>query len=138
MKKLTKKKKRVLLIVFIVILLIGICFGGVLLSRYTRYKSIMGTYELVDGQEDSPLVLGLYKWSRGKKEDLKCDLYNCSGYEEGSVYYVNDKVIQFRFDKYGYIEKPYKISTEGEDTFITFTVTSADGVISISKWKKVK
>ena len=138
MKKLTKKKKRVLLIVFIVILLIAICFGGVLLSRYTRYKSVMGTYELVDGNADSPLVLGLYKWSRGKKEDLKCDTNNCSGYKAGSVYYVNDKVIQFRFDKNGYYEEPYKITTEGEDTYITFTNTSSDGVINITKWKKVK
>ena len=138
MKKLTKKKKRALLVVFIIILLIVIIAAALLLTRYSKVKHLMGTYELVEGNQDTPLVLGLYKWSMGKKEDLKCDLYNCKGYKDGSMYYVNDKVIQFRFDKYGYIEKPYKITTEGEDTYITFTVTSADGVISISKWKKVK
>ena len=137
MKKLTKKKKRALLVVFIIILLIVIIAAALLLTRYSKVKHLMGTYELVEGNQDTPLVLGLYNWSMGKKEDLKCDLYNCKGYKDGSMYYDNGKVIQFRFDN-GYIEHPYKITTEGEDTYITFTLTSADGIVTINKWKKVK
>ena len=138
MKKVTKKKKNALLVIFIIILIIAICGASIVLTRYNKYKSIMGTYELVSGESNSPLVLDLYKWSKGNKDDLKCDLWNCSGYTEGTIYYIKDNVIQFRYDKHGSYDEPYKLYYENDETYLVFTDTSSDGVINITKWKKVK
>ena len=55
------KKNRVLIIIVVVILAIIGSVAAVLISRYIKYKPIMGTYELVDGNRDTPLVLNLYK-----------------------------------------------------------------------------
>ena len=60
-----------------IIVVIVIVTSLMLCLRFLKYRELIGEYELVQGEEKDKLKIGLYNWSKGKKEDLECDLWNC-------------------------------------------------------------
>lgn len=126
-------KKKIILIILAIVSLIIITIGIVIGTRYIQYKNIIGEYELVEGEGLKTLNLNLYKWSFGKKEDLDCNLWNCSGYERGTKYIKEDNIIIFRYDKHKKIEYYYSIKKENNNTFIILNNDNEK-----LKYKKIK
>ena len=88
---------------------------------------IEGTYPL------SPLKLNLYNWSEGNKKDLKCDLWNCSGYDEGNIYYIKGDIIIFKLSV-GTISYKYKLEKRNNETYLILSSNNKRE----TKYKKVK
>ncbi len=103
-------KKKIIIAISIILLLILITIGSIFLIRYTSYKDYIGTYKLVEGEYLDNLTLNLYDWNLGKKEDLKCSIWECTGYEEGNKYVIKDNKIYFYFNSYGVIIYNYEFN----------------------------
>lgn len=133
---MTKQKQKTLPIILIIvgiILLMFFCFFGI---KYIKYNSIIGHYELIEGLGEKELNINLTTWSEGKKESLKCDLWNCSGYKHGT-YKIKDSKIEFHFDSTGYISYDYEIINDNNQTYLILKDTNTYET-TIKKYKKTK
>lgn len=122
MKKETKK------IIFIILIVLSISLIGYVLLlgyKYINHIEIIGEYELVDNTQNNKLKISLYKWEEGDKKNLKCDLWNCTGYNHGT-YKISNKKIRFYLNantifnnnSVGTMDYEYKIKKEGKNTYL--------------------
>ena len=128
---MSKKKKIVIIISVIVVILL--CIFIPISIRFVGYKEFIGEYELAEGRGLPNLELNLYDWSFGKEENLKCDLWNCDGYEHGMLYEVDGNNIIFRFDKHSKLKYNYEIVKEKGNTYLILKDSNY-----VSKYKKLK
>ena len=131
--KRIKKPLTITLIIVGVILVILFCFLGI---KYIKNHAIIGHYELIEGTDEKELTINLLTWSKGKKEDLKCDLWNCSGYEHGT-YKIKGNRIEFHFDSIRYIIYDYEITKDNNQTYLVLKESNAYET-TIKKYKKTK
>ena len=131
-------KKVVKIIIIIVVSIIIIGLSCTIIPRYIQYGKYIGTYEIVEGDSESPLVLGLHSWSIGKKENQKCNLWGCSGYSHGNMYYIKNGKIKYKYDKNRSYETNIEYAKDGKDTYLVFTDYTFGNVSGQTKWKKVK
>ena len=111
-KRIVKVSIFCLELLFVIIMTL-ICF------RYFKYRELIGKYKLVDDEvTGDTLQLKLFGWSRGNKDKLKCDIWGCSGYEKGTIYYVKNGKMYFRFDKYNLYVVDLKIEEDKNKTYL--------------------
>ena len=123
-----KKKIMIVLTIIGIIFFISSIIVGI---RYEKYKNILGEYQPMS-ESDENLKLELYKWTRGRKEDLKCDLWNCEGYSTGKYEIKGTKII-FHLNS-GYIDCDYKLEKENDKTILVLDY----GNNNINKYVKIK
>ena len=126
-----------ILIIGLIILIPLLVYSSYLTYRYTKYNELIGHYELVSGSGLNELDINLTNWSMGKKEDLRCDLWNCVGYEEGKSYNTYDNKIQFHYNSKGYVEYKYEITNENGKTYLILQTSNAYETTS-NKYEKIK
>ena len=133
-KKESKKTLITVLIIFgILIIFIPFTFLGL---RFIKNKPVMGYYELEQGFGKTTLRIDLYTWEEGKEEDLKCDLWNCSGYKKGTYNIKGNKII-VRTDSIGYISYYYRILTLDNNEYLIL-MDKNDYKDIVAKYKKIK
>ena len=130
-----EKKKIIKIIVLVVIscVLILCLFVG---FRYFKCREVIGKYELISGTNvESNLKLDLYKWTRGEKKDLDCNLWNCSDYSNGN-YDIDKSKLIFHLSG-GTITYYYKIKKSEGATYLILT-SDDSGSKNVEKYKKIK
>jgi hypothetical protein len=111
-----KKKRIKILIILIVIVLLSLTIPvGI---RFIKYAKIMGYYYLVDGEGYKEMHIGFKKWSMGRLEDRKCDLWGCSGYESGNNYYIKDNKLYFYYDRHSVFDTKHEIIEDSNGFYI--------------------
>ena len=125
------KMKKILIVLMIIFILL--CIFIPIAIRFISYKNFIGEYELTEGRGLPNLKLNLYDWSFGDKENQKCDLWNCEGYERGKLYIVEDNTIVFRFDKHSKMKYDYELKNEKGNIYL---ILKDDNYVS--KYKKLK
>ena len=138
MKKNKKVKdiKRIYIIIISIVVLILISFSCYYGYRYIKYKDLIGNYELVEGYGEEEMEITLNTWTQGREEDLKCDLWNCSGYSHGTYKTVKNK-IKFKISDIGYITYEYEIVEENNEVFLLLKNSNTIEE-HITKYKKIK
>lgn len=102
--------KRVVIVLISIVLIISLLVG----IRYFKYRNIIGDYEVREGigiDNTKKLKLNLFSWSIGEEKDLKCDLWGCNGYQNGSYYETKNNKIYLRF-KDGVLESKIEIKDD--------------------------
>ena len=129
--------KRFLIALFIIIVLVGVGFGIMTLTRYNQVKNLIGSYELVSGNSEfQKMSLGLHEFTFGEEKDLKCNLWNCTGYKKGIDYKLNNNNITYKLDKASSMSFKYDMYEENGSTYLRLMETS-NGEVEIMIWKKV-
>lgn len=137
--KKNKRAKEIKKIYIVMISIVGLilislsCYYG---YRYIKYKDLIGHYELVEGYGEKEMEITLNTWAQGRKEDLKCDLWNCSGYSHGTYETINNK-IKFKIGDIGYITYEYEMVKEGNEIILILKDSNAIRE-HITKYKKIK
>ena len=126
-----KKIIKPLLIIIVFLILLLLCFLG---YRYIKNHSIIGKYELIEGYDEKNLNIHLLTWNKGNKDNINCDLWNCTGYEHGT-YIIKGNKIEFRFSSKSYISYDFEIKKENDRVYLILKETNAIGT-SILKYKK--
>ncbi len=112
MKKIVKISSYILVIILLII-------AFVIGYRFFKYKNLIGKYQLVTTLEkDDYLELKLFSWNRGNIKDQECNLWGCSGYEKGVIYYIKEDKIYFKFDKYNVYVVNFKIKNDKEKKYL--------------------
>ncbi len=127
---------RISLIILCLALLLIICNLSI---RFFKYINIRGTYEQIEGSFiEEELKLNFFSWTIGKKEDLECDLWNCTGYEKGNMYYIKDGYLYLRYNKHGVREAvQINIKKENKITYLIIKEKNADNKYTTSKLRKI-
>lgn len=132
-------KKRTVLIILIILGSIILIFSSIIGIRYIKYRNLIGEYELIEQNNTegllTPLKFNLYSWNQGNKEDLKCDLWNCSGYEHGIIYYTKGDNIIFKYDRTNSIKYKYKIEKRNNEIYLILKDHYEDNYIKYRKKK---
>mgnify|MGYP003299543847 CR=1 FL=1 len=123
-----KRTKQIVLLIIIVLVLNLVTYGLLLGYKYLNHKKLIGEYELVDQNLDDTeykLKVSIYKWAKGEEKNLKCDLWNCIGYDFGTysiknnmiTVYLNANTI-FNNNSVGIMYYKYKIKVEGNNVYL--------------------
>ena len=94
-----KRTKQIVLLIIIVLVLNIVTYGLLLGYKYLNHKKLIGEYELVDQNLDDTeykLKVSIYKWAKGEEKNLKCDLWNCIGYDFGTYSIKNNMITVYR------------------------------------------
>lgn len=123
-----KRTKQIVLLIIIVLVLNLVTYGLLLGYKYLNHKKLIGEYELVDQNLDDTeykLKVSIYKWAKGEEKNLKCDLWNCIGYDFGTysiknnmiTVYLNANTI-FNNNSVGIMYYKYKIKVEDNNVYL--------------------
>lgn len=121
------KRKYIYIIIFIILIIL------VILLKFKSNNKLVGTWQLESENSINYHFYSNGKFEAGNKKDLKCDLWNCIGYSNGT-YKIKNKELTLYYDSY-HVTLKYEIKNENNETYLIIEENTSKGYKS--KYKKI-